>query len=36
VVGGFLAYRLLELAWRISTMNRKNARREASREKLPP
>lgn len=27
VLGGFLAYRLLELAWRISTVNRFNARR---------
>lgn len=36
IVCGFLAYQLLELAWRISTMNRKNARREAAREKLPP
>jgi uncharacterized protein (DUF2062 family) len=36
IIGGFAGYRLLELAWRISTVNRKNARREASREKLPP
>jgi uncharacterized protein (DUF2062 family) len=27
VVGGFLAYRLLELIWRISTVNRLNAKR---------
>lgn len=27
VLGGYLAYRLLELVWRISTVNRFNARR---------
>ena len=27
IVGGYLGYRLLELAWRVSTVNRKNARR---------
>ena len=30
VVGGYGSYRLLELAWRISTMNRKSARRTAA------
>lgn len=32
-IGGYLAYRLLEVIWRISTMNRKNARRAGLREK---
>jgi uncharacterized protein (DUF2062 family) len=32
VVGGFLAYRLLELIWRISTVNRLNAKRAGIRE----
>jgi uncharacterized protein (DUF2062 family) len=32
VVGGFLAYRLLELIWRISTVNRLNAKRAGVRE----
>ncbi len=32
VVGGFLAYRLMELAWRYSTVNKLNARRNAVRE----
>ena len=32
VVGGFLAYRLLELLWRISTVNRLNAKRAGIRE----
>lgn len=36
IVGGFLAYRLLELLWRVSTVNRKNARRGAGRERTPP
>lgn len=31
VVGGWLAYRILELAWRQSTVNRLNARRGAVR-----
>ncbi len=33
VVCGFLAYRLLELFWRISTVNRLNSRRGTTREK---
>jgi uncharacterized protein (DUF2062 family) len=32
VVGGYLAYRGLELAWRLSTVNRLNARRNAVRD----
>ncbi len=32
VVGGYLAYRLLELIWRISTVNRLNAKRATVRE----
>ncbi len=32
VVGGYLAYQLLELIWRISTVNRLNAKRAAVRE----
>jgi uncharacterized protein len=32
VVGGFLAYRLLELIWRISAVNRLNAKRAGVRE----
>jgi uncharacterized protein (DUF2062 family) len=36
VIGGLLAYQAMELAWRISTVNRKNARRDANRDKLPP
>ncbi len=32
IVGGFLAYRLLELIWRISTVNRLNAKRAGVRE----
>ena len=32
VVGGYLAYLALELAWRFSTVNRLNARRRAVRE----
>lgn len=32
VLGGYLAYRLLELAWRYSTVNRLNARRSSVRE----
>jgi uncharacterized protein (DUF2062 family) len=33
VLGGYAAYRLMELVWRISTVNRKNARRSNVREK---
>ena len=36
VVGGYGSYRLLELAWRISTMNRKSARRTAAQKRYPP
>jgi uncharacterized protein len=36
VVGGYLAYRGLELMWRFSTLSRKKARRGAFREKYPP
>jgi uncharacterized protein len=32
IVGGYLAYRLLELIWRISTVNRLNAKRAGVRE----
>lgn len=32
VVGGYFSYRLLELIWRISTVNRLNARRSGVRE----
>jgi uncharacterized protein len=32
VLGGYLAYRLLELAWRFSTVSRLNARRNAVRD----
>jgi uncharacterized protein (DUF2062 family) len=32
VLGGYLAYRALELAWRLSTVNRLNARRSQVRE----
>jgi uncharacterized protein (DUF2062 family) len=32
VVGGYLAYRAMELAWRLSTLNRLNARRNAVRD----
>jgi uncharacterized protein (DUF2062 family) len=32
VVGGYLAYRLLELIWRISTVNKLNAKRASVRE----
>jgi uncharacterized protein (DUF2062 family) len=36
VTVGFIAYRLLELIWRISTMNRKSARRTAAAQKRYP
>jgi uncharacterized protein (DUF2062 family) len=36
VIGGFGAYRLLELIWRISTVNRKSARRSAAQKRYPP
>jgi uncharacterized protein (DUF2062 family) len=36
VIGGYAAYRLLELIWRISTMTRKSARRSASQKRYPP
>lgn len=36
VVGGYCGYRLLELVWRISTMNRKSARRLAAQKRYPP
>jgi uncharacterized protein (DUF2062 family) len=36
VVGGYGAYRLLELVWRISTLNRKSARRMAAQKRYPP
>ena len=36
VVGGYGAYRLLELVWRISTLNRKSARRIAAQKRYPP
>lgn len=32
VLGGYLAYRMLELAWRLSTVNRLNARRSSVRD----
>ena len=32
VLGGYAAYRALELAWRFSTVNRLNARRSSVRE----
>jgi uncharacterized protein (DUF2062 family) len=32
IMGGFLGYRLLELVWRISTVNRLNAKRAGVRE----
>jgi uncharacterized protein (DUF2062 family) len=35
-VGGYGGYRLLELIWRISTMNRKSARRGAAQKRYPP
>lgn len=36
VIGGYGAYRLLEVIWRISTMNRKSARRTAAQKRYPP
>ncbi len=36
IVCGYGAYRLLELLWRISTMNRKSARRTAAQKRYPP
>jgi uncharacterized protein len=36
VIGGYGAYRLLELVWRISTINRKSARRMAAQKRYPP
>ena len=36
VVGGYGAYRLLELVWRVSTLNRKSARRMAAQKRYPP
>jgi uncharacterized protein (DUF2062 family) len=36
VIGGYGGYRLLELVWRISTMNRKSARRSAAQKRYPP
>jgi uncharacterized protein (DUF2062 family) len=36
VVGGYLTYQLLELLWRVSTVNRMNARRGAARDRTPP
>jgi uncharacterized protein (DUF2062 family) len=35
-IGGYGAYRLLEVMWRISTMNRKSARRSAAAQKRYP
>jgi uncharacterized protein (DUF2062 family) len=32
VLGGYLAYRALELVWRLSTVNRLNARRSSVRD----
>ena len=36
VIGGYGAYRLLEVIWRISTINRKSARRMAAQKRYPP
>lgn len=36
VVCGYTTYRLLELIWRISTLNRKSARRNAAQQKRYP
>lgn len=36
VIGGYGAYRLLEVVWRISTINRKSARRMAAQKRYPP
>lgn len=36
VIGGYAAYRLLEVIWRISTINRKSARRMAAQKRYPP
>jgi uncharacterized protein len=36
IVAGYGAYRLLELIWRISTMNRKSARRSGGQKRYPP
>ncbi|MFO7325482.1 MAG: DUF2062 domain-containing protein [Pseudomonadota bacterium] len=36
IVGGYSAYRLLEVVWRISTLNRKSARRMAAAQKRYP
>jgi uncharacterized protein (DUF2062 family) len=36
IVGGYGGYRLLELVWRVSTMNRKSARRLAAQKRYPP
>lgn len=36
VVGGYGSYRIMELLWRISTMNRKTARRAAAAQKRYP
>jgi hypothetical protein len=36
VLGGYGAYRLLEVIWRISTVNRKSARRGVSLKRRPP
>ena len=36
VVGGYGGYRLLEVIWRISTINRKSARRVAAQKRYPP
>lgn len=36
VVGGYLAYQLLELLWRVSTVNRMNARRSGARDRTAP
>jgi uncharacterized protein (DUF2062 family) len=36
MIGGYTAYRLLELIWRVSTINRKSARRGATRKRYPP
>lgn len=35
-IGGYAAYQALELAWRISTMNRKSARRSIVQKRYPP
>lgn len=36
IVAGYGSYRMLELVWRISTMNRKSARRQAAQKRYPP